>query len=30
MVTEMAQDIYKNMRSIETVLKVDANYLSKV
>ena len=30
MVTEMAQDIYKNMRAVETALKVDVDYLQKV
>ena len=30
MVTEMAQDIYINMRAVETALKVDVDYLQKV
>ena len=30
MVAEFASDIYKNMRKMETVLKVDQDYLSKV
>ena len=30
MVAEFASEIYKNMRIMETKLKVDANYLSKV
>mgnify|MGYP001215771558 FL=1 len=30
MVAEFASDIYKNMRKMETQLKVDADYLSKV
>ena len=30
MVTEMAQDIYRNMRRDEAALKVDADYLQKV
>ena len=30
MVTEMAQNIYENMRRDEATLKIDANYLSKV
>ena len=30
MVAELASDIYKNMRKTESLLKVDADYLSKV
>ena len=30
MVAELASDIYKNMRRLETQLKVDADYLTKV
>ena len=30
MVAELATEVYKNMRTIETKLKVDANYLTKV
>ena len=30
MVAELANDIYKNMRRIETALKVDPDYLTKV
>ena len=30
MVAEFANDIYKNMRKMETLLKVDEDYLTKV
>ena len=30
MVAEFASDIYKNMRKMETLLKVDEDYLTKV
>lgn len=30
MVAEYASEIYKNMRKMETQLKVDADYLTKV